>query len=435
MRHSRLRWHALLALSVLGALFVAAGASAATVRVSITGSVTTGATDPGTIDLAAASDLNGANATGSVTVTLPTTPTGAPTNSFHGDVSNGGCVRRQGNQAVIVGKLPVGEQFTFETSPGVFRTVEWTAAPIEDNGVSAGPPVDRARPLILFSATGTNWCSTTPFGTIMGLLIAIGSGDASFGYTDLLDGFPSNPDTDVAVVNNANGLSVTITDAADPNGMEVAVGAGTGFVRFQTCGNKVKVNAGSTAMFTCASLIAEVVTGSAEVELADDTVVTVPAGAVVHVSDNADGGVTIENIGSVAITVTVDGVTGAIEPGETVSSWDFQGFLGPVDNPTTMNRVKAGAAVPLKWRILNALNAPVTDLSTASVTVTSLDCETGESVDQLEETAAGGSGLQNLGGGYYQLNWKTPKSYAGSCKTMHLDLGHGVTYDAFFEFK
>jgi hypothetical protein len=35
------------------------------------------------------------------------------------------------------------------------------------------------------------------------------------------------------------------------------------------------------------------------------------------------------------------------------------------------------------------------------------------------------SGLQNLGDGYYQLNWKTPASYAKSCRTLQLDLGEG----------
>ena len=36
-------------------------------------------------------------------------------------------------------------------------------------------------------------------------------------------------------------------------------------------------------------------------------------------------------------------------------------------------------------------------------------------LDQLEQVAPGGSGLQNLGQGYYQLNWKTSKSFAGTC--------------------
>jgi hypothetical protein len=46
---------------------------------------------------------------------------------------------------------------------------------------------------------------------------------------------------------------------------------------------------------------------------------------------------------------------------------------------------------------------------------------------------AGSSGLQNLGNGYCQLNWKSPTIYAGSCKTLHLNIG-GVTHDALFQF-
>jgi hypothetical protein len=46
---------------------------------------------------------------------------------------------------------------------------------------------------------------------------------------------------------------------------------------------------------------------------------------------------------------------------------------------------------------------------------------------------AGSSGLLNLGNGYYQLNWKSPATYAGSCKTLHLNLG-GVAHDALFQF-
>jgi hypothetical protein len=35
---------------------------------------------------------------------------------------------------------------------------------------------------------------------------------------------------------------------------------------------------------------------------------------------------------------------------------------------------------------------------------------------------------------YYQFNWQTPTSYAGSCKTMKLDIGDGVTHQAPFKF-
>ena len=55
--------------------------------------------------------------------------------------------------------------------------------------------------------------------------------------------------------------------------------------------------------------------------------------------------------------------------------------------------------------------------------------------DQIEECSSGASDLQNLGDGTYQLNWKTPTSYANSCKTLKLDLGDGFFHTALFQFK
>jgi hypothetical protein len=113
----------------------------------------------------------------------------------------------------------------------------------------------------------------------------------------------------------------------------------------------------------------------------------------------------------------------------------FPGFSQPIDNLPTINLANAGQIVPLKFQLFDAAGAPVTTLTTATVTVTSLACSIGSAPNQLEEYAAGGSGLQNLGGGYYQFNWKTPKGYARSCKTMHLELGDGLTHEAAFQFK
>ena len=76
----------------------------------------------------------------------------------------------------------------------------------------------------------------------------------------------------------------------------------------------------------------------------------------------------------------------------------------------------------------------MTDLSTAAITVTDVDCMTGADLGNVQPGQTAGS-LQNLGGGNYQLNWKTQKSWAGNCKAMHLDIGDGVTHDANFKFK
>jgi len=116
------------------------------------------------------------------------------------------------------------------------------------------------------------------------------------------------------------------------------------------------------------------------------------------------------------------------------ASWVFGGFLSPVDGQA-INSVKAGQIVALKWRLTDEGGAPVIDLMTVSVTVTSFDCALGTTDDQVEEVSSGESGLQNLGDGYYQFNWKTPKSYAGSCKTLHLDLGDGSDNTADFQFR
>jgi hypothetical protein len=111
----------------------------------------------------------------------------------------------------------------------------------------------------------------------------------------------------------------------------------------------------------------------------------------------------------------------------------FNGFAEPVDNQA-VNLVTAGRTVPLKFRVTTSDGEAVNDLGHVTVSVITLECEFGTTEDQLEEYASGSSGLQNLGDGYYQYNWKTPKSYQNSCKLLTLDIGDGVPHTAEFTF-
>ena len=43
------------------------------------------------------------------------------------------------------------------------------------------------------------------------------------------------------------------------------------------------------------------------------------------------------------------------------------------------------------------------------------------------EQYTGSSGLQYLGDGYWQFNWKTPKTYTGQCRTMYVEFNDGQT--------
>jgi hypothetical protein len=64
-------------------------------------------------------------------------------------------------------------------------------------------------------------------------------------------------------------------------------------------------------------------------------------------------------------------------------------------------------------------------------------CQAGVPTDAIETYATGTSALQNLGDGYYQLNWKTDKTWANSCKQITLKIGDGSGdgFTALFQFK
>ncbi|HTG84443.1 MAG TPA: PxKF domain-containing protein, partial [Gemmatimonadales bacterium] len=117
-----------------------------------------------------------------------------------------------------------------------------------------------------------------------------------------------------------------------------------------------------------------------------------------------------------------------------VVGYTFIGFFAPVDNDGILNVAKAGKTVPLKWRLVDVNGNPVATLASVQATVSTLVCDLGPTADAVEEYTANQSGLQNLGDGYYQFNWKTPASYAKSCKTLTLDLGDGTPRTALFQF-
>jgi hypothetical protein len=118
-------------------------------------------------------------------------------------------------------------------------------------------------------------------------------------------------------------------------------------------------------------------------------------------------------------------------------TFTFAGFFAPVDNPSMVNTANAGQAIPVKWELtLNGV--PVSDPSSfLNLTSYSVTCGTfvGNPTDIIEEYAAGSSGLQYLGSGNWQFNWKTPKNYANTCRVMVLTLSDNSTHIADFKFK
>ena len=188
-----------------------------------------------------------------------------------------------------------------------------------------------------------------------------------------------------------------------------------------------------------------------------DFALTVSASSGLPVSYSASGSCTVSGntvhitgVGVCTITASQPGLdTYSITAGSSVPyypatdvsqtfniAYNFSGFSQPVDNVPTLNTANSGQAIPLKFRITDAYGNPVTDLTNVAVTAVSLSCPLGTTSDQVDEYASGSSGLLNQGDGYYQFNWKTPKTYAKSCKTMSLDLGEGLGMErtALFQF-
>jgi hypothetical protein len=119
-------------------------------------------------------------------------------------------------------------------------------------------------------------------------------------------------------------------------------------------------------------------------------------------------------------------------------TYKFTGFFSPVDNDL-VNVLKAGQAVPAKWRLTDANDVPIADpASFVNLLSYLINCTdfAGDPLDSLEEVASGASGLQYSGDGYWQFNWKTPKTYADSCRAMYVEFKGGALSPVVkFQFK
>jgi hypothetical protein len=162
------------------------------------------------------------------------------------------------------------------------------------------------------------------------------------------------------------------------------------------------------------------------------------------VSDSADDSPSVSNNAPVnyAAGITTVTWTATDDSGNSAScvqlvtlAYNFQGFFQPVDNPPTVNTVKSGSTVPVKWRLLNAAGNYITDIATVTETkYISSTC--GGTEDAIEETVpTGGTGLRwDSDGQQFIYNWKTP-ALPGKCVRFDLKFNDGTTKSANFKLK
>ena len=113
--------------------------------------------------------------------------------------------------------------------------------------------------------------------------------------------------------------------------------------------------------------------------------------------------------------------------------YPWSGFFEPTNNPSVLNRAKAGAAIPVLFSLGGNRPSPV--LAAGSPEVTAVSCPNWKT-DAIEQTvAASSSSLQyESATGRYIYTWKTQASWAGGCRRFRMVLKDGTSHEAVFRF-
>jgi len=119
--------------------------------------------------------------------------------------------------------------------------------------------------------------------------------------------------------------------------------------------------------------------------------------------------------------------------GLNLAHFNWNGFFQPVDNLPTVNSVKAGSAVPIKFSLGGdqGLNIFMPGYPQSMQIV----CDAGSGLDPVEQTVA--AGVSSLSydplTDTYTYVWKTEKSWSGTCRRLTIVLVDGSIRNALFK--
>jgi hypothetical protein len=116
-------------------------------------------------------------------------------------------------------------------------------------------------------------------------------------------------------------------------------------------------------------------------------------------------------------------------------SYSFSGFFQPVDNLPTVNTVKAGSAIPVKFSL--AGNQGLNIFAAGYPVSQKIACDSSAPLDDIEVTVTAGSSSLSYDASSNQYNyvWKTDKAWAGTCRQLIVRLIDSTDHKANFKFK
>ena len=114
--------------------------------------------------------------------------------------------------------------------------------------------------------------------------------------------------------------------------------------------------------------------------------------------------------------------------------YPFTGFFKPVANPTVVNSVKAGRAVPVKFSLGGDRGLDI--FATGFAASRSYTCTQGSEDGGVEQTVAAGSSTLSYDATteQYTYVWKTDRLWAGTCWRLLVGLKDGSVHEALFRF-
>ncbi len=241
--------------------------------------------------------------------------------------------------------------------------------------------------------------------------------------------------TFTAALVGPNQVCVHADDAAGDTGPDVCTPFTVADLTPPVVSN-VKVTAvmvGSTGTATVTATINDSTTGGSKIAAAAYTLnggtpspMTAVDGAFDAVSEAVTATINPINAGANTVCVTGTDVPGNTSAPScvTFTLYVFKGFLPPI-RMGVINKANAPQTIPIKWWLTDANGKPVskaTVLSTIKIMSYKVDCTSliGDPTTASAIGSPGKSGLKYQGNGRWMINWKTDKSFRGTCRKMFI---------------
>src|SRR5215208_4655620 len=124
----------------------------------------------------------------------------------------------------------------------------------------------------------------------------------------------------------------------------------------------------------------------------------------------------------------------------TVKPYTLNGFYQPIDMNDTVNTVKNGSTVPVKFELFKGATELTSTSAVTSIKSTPISCNSlsGDPEDAIETVATGGTSLRyDATAGQFIYNWTTPKgaTQVGKCYSLTMTAADSSTITAYFKLK